>query len=110
MFFFHFLSNPVRKQRRKTVNIRGFPGSGKTTLMALIVIALKECADMTVLWTAVNVNAVREAAHRIDQLLTDASDEIKQSYVRFLSQKEEPSCNIDVSFSKRRRMIGHVLR
>lgn len=98
MFFFHFLSNPVRKQRRKTVNIRGFPGSGKTTLMALIVIALKECADMTVLWTAVNVNAVREAAHRIDQLLTDASDEIKQSYVRFLSQKEEPSCSIDVSF------------
>ena len=110
MFFFHFLSNPVRKQRRKTVNIRGFPGSGKTTLMALIVIALKECADMTVLWTAVNVNAVREAAHRIDQLLTDASDEIKQSYVRFLSQKEEPSCSIDVSFSERRRMIGHVLR
>jgi hypothetical protein len=78
--------------------------------MALIVIALKECADLTVLWTAVNVNAVREAAHQIDQLLTDASDEIKQSYVRFLSQKEEPSCSIDVAFSERRRSIGHGLR
>jgi hypothetical protein len=78
--------------------------------MALIVIALKECADLTVLWTAVNVNAVREAAHQIDQLLTDASDEIKQSYVRFLSQKEGPSCSIDVAFSERRRTIGHGLR
>jgi hypothetical protein len=78
--------------------------------MALLVVALKECADLAVLWTAVNVNAVREAAHRIDQLLTDASDEIKQSYVRFLSQKEEPSCSIDVAFSERRRKIGHGLR
>jgi len=78
--------------------------------MALLVIALKECAELSVLWTAVNVNAVREAAHRIDQLLTDASDEIKQSYVRFLFQKEEPSCSIDVAFSECRRTIVHCLR
>ena len=42
--------------------------------------------------------------------LTDASDEIKQSYVRFLSLKEEPSCSIDVPFSERRRVIGPCLR
>jgi hypothetical protein len=114
-FFFclshHFsLCQTIRKSRRKTVNIRGFPGSGKTTLMALIVIALKECADMTVLWTAVNVNAVREGALRIDDLLKDASEDTKLSYARFLSLREEPGCSVDVALSQRRARIGPVLQ
>jgi len=76
----------------------------------LLVIALKECADMTVLWTAVNVNAVREAALRIDHLLKDADDETKKYYVRFLSSREEPRCSVDVAFSQRRQTIGSVLQ
>lgn len=78
--------------------------------MALLVIALKECADMTVLWTAVNVNAVREAALRIDHLLKDADDGTKKYYVRFLSSHEEPRFSVDVAFSQRRQTIGSVLQ
>jgi hypothetical protein len=78
--------------------------------MALLVIALKECADLTVLWTAVNVNALLEAAHRFDQLFTDASDEFKQSYVRFLSQNEGLSCSKEEACSERCLSIGFGLR
>ena len=74
--------------------------------MALIVIALQECADMTVLWTAVNVNAVREGARRIDQLLKDAPANRKLSYARFLSLREESGCSVDVALSKRRERLA----
>jgi hypothetical protein len=38
---------------------------------------------MTVLWTAVNVGAVAEAARRIDHLVQNAPAAKQQSYVRF---------------------------
>ena len=100
----------VRKQRLKAVNIQGFPGSGKTTLMAVLVIALCEVADMNVLWTAVNVNAVREGGLRIAHLLEDAPIEIRNKYIRLLSKREEPRCWLDIAFSDRRRIIGHSLQ
>ena len=74
--------------------------------MALIVIALHECADMTVLWTAVNVNAVREGALRIAHLLKDAPANRKLSYARFLSLREESGCSVDVALSKRRERLA----
>ena len=64
---------------------------------------------MTILWTAVNVNAVREGALRIAHLLKDASAEKKLSYARFLSIREEPGCSVDVAFSQRRERLGAAL-
>jgi hypothetical protein len=83
-----------------------FPWSGQTTLIGLLVIALKECADLTVLWIAVNVNAVFEVTHRFHQLFTDASDVFKQSYVWFLSQKEGVSLSKEEACSERFLSIG----
>ena len=63
---------------------------------------------MTVLWTAVSVSAVAEAARRIDHLLQIAPADKQQSYARFLSLREELVCSAGVAFSQRRERISPV--
>ena len=63
---------------------------------------------MIVLWTAVNVSAVAEAARWIDHLVQNAPAAQQQSYVRFLSLREEFVCSAGVAFSQCRERIPPV--
>ena len=93
----------------KAAHVQGVPGSGKTTIMAIITICLCVQMDMCVLWTAVNINAVQEGAERLSSLLVDAAPWIKEKFVRCLGMRHEETCDIDVPFLARRKAIGPEL-
>jgi hypothetical protein len=97
-------------QRTTCVHIQGVPGSGKTTLMAMLAIVNCVQADCCILWTAVNVNAVKEGASTLDSLLCDAPAAVRFLFVRFLGKKHVPVSSIDVPFMQRRHIIGNHLQ
>ncbi len=96
-------------QRIKGVHIQGVPGSGKTTVMAILAIVNCVQADLCILWTALNVNAVKEGALTIASLLENAPPDVRSLFVRFLGKKHECECFIDVPFMQRRVVIGNSL-
>jgi hypothetical protein len=77
----------------------------------MAILAIVNCvqADLCILWTALNVNAVKEGALTLASLLEDASPDVRSLFARFLGKKHECECFIDVPFMQRRVVIGNSL-
>ena len=97
-------------RQTKTAYVQGFPGSGKTTMMSLLAVSLCEQLDFCILWTAVNVNAIKQGACCVDGLLKDAAPFVRQKFARFLGLNHDVACDLDVTCVDRRSMVGSFLK